>query len=427
MEVRRLFRPDRRLAAVASLLVVSGGCFVVPLVLSSCERRREPVVREQPLTVAGVPTVRVLLTNRPVETVVLASSGAWEVVVEGKVAHHSAASMPVTRVRRRAGHWQFGALLFPGGEFIVKPVGESYLQRGTALYRGRLHLKLTEGRKFVVVNHLDLESYLAGVLPKELYPDWSPETYRALAVAARTFAMYHRGHFGANHDYDLGADTSSQVYGGFSAETDKSWRAVQSTHGIVLACGPADKRRVFLAQYSSCCGGIVNPAKVLRSAEDIEPLRGGQRCEDCQFSKRYRWLPVRIAKIDIHRALARAYGSPAEALGGVREIRVTSRTGSGRAIWVDVVGTARGKYLRIRAEDVRLALLASGLARARKLYSMNCTMRDRGAQIEFWDGRGFGHGVGLCQYGAEGKARNGWGAEQILKFYYPGAALFKAY
>ncbi|KPJ70441.1 MAG: hypothetical protein AMS14_10690, partial [Planctomycetes bacterium DG_20] len=308
-----------------------------------------------------------------------------------------------------------------GGELVVQPVGESYLQCGSTLYRGRLHLKPAADKKFLIINHVDLESYLAGVLPKELYPAWSLETYRALAVAARTFAMYHRKHIGSGRDFDLGADTASQVYGGFSAETDKSWRAVQSTHGVVLAYGSEGDRRIFLAQYSSCCGGIVNPAKVLRNVADIEPLRGGQRCEDCQFSRQYRWPPVRVAKLDIFVALKGAYGSKAEALGGVKAVRVASRTDYGRALWLDVVGSRPGSNLRIRAEDLRLALLRSGVARARKLHSMNCKIRDLGALIEFRDGRGFGHGVGLCQYGAEGKARRGWSAEQILEFYYPGS------
>ena len=64
---------------------------------------------------------------------------------------------------------------------------------------------------------------------------------------------------------------------------------------------------------------------------------------------------------------------------------------------------------------------------AGRLYSMNCKMRDLGDAIEFHDGRGFGHGVGLSQWGAEDKARRGWTAEKILEFYYPGAGIFRAY
>ena len=58
---------------------------------------------------------------------------------------------------------------------------------------------------------------------------------------------------------------------------------------------------------------------------------------------------------------------------------------------------------------------------------MNCDMRDGGDYIEFANGKGFGHGVGLCQWGAQGKALRGWKAEQILGFYYPGASIYKLY
>jgi hypothetical protein len=145
---------------------------------------------------------------------------------------------------------------------------------------------------------------------------------------------------------------------------------------------------------------------------------------------------VRVAKTDIARALAAAYPG-AVRLAGVSEIRVAAATEHGRPIWVDVVGPpalAAGAApaagagsppppasVRVRASDLRLALLRANVASARALYSMNCRWRDAGTAIEFYDGQGFGHGVGLCQWGAQGKARAGWKAEQILQFYYPGS------
>ena len=72
-----------------------------------------------------------------------------------------------------------------------------------------------------------------------------------------------------------------------------------------------------------------------------------------------------------------------------------------------------------------MALLFGGVRAARGLYSMNCDIVDRGGSIEFANGRGFGHGVGLCQWGAQGKALQGWTAERILEAYYPGATLYR--
>jgi len=102
---------------------------------------------------------------------------------------------------------------------------------------------------------------------------------------------------------------------------------------------------------------------------------------------------------------------------------VVSATPYGRAVWVDVVGG--GEFVRVRAEDIRLSLIYAGIPAAKGLNSMNCRMVDLGDSIEFADGRGFGHGVGLCQWGAQGKALMGWTAEQILLFYYPGATLYR--
>jgi len=239
--------------------------------------------------------------------------------------------------------------------------------------------------------------------------------------------MYHKLTFGESHDYDLGSTQSAQVYGGFSAETPKAWRAVRSTHGRVLTFGAEGDERVFMAQYSSCCGGRVNGAAVIRDAPDIEPLRGGQQCTDCMASGRYRWAPVRISKSALHAALGRSYQAAA-ALAGVKELRVVETTSYGRIVWVDVVSTRPDQTpVRLRAEDIRLSLLRASAPGADKLYSMNCRLRDVGDEIEFYDGRGFGHGVGLCQWGAQGKAAKGATGEEILSFYYPGAKIFRAY
>lgn len=419
-------RDRRRAAGLACLLAVSAACFLAPLVLSSCGRQVPPSAEQQPPAAGKTPTIRVLLTRGAVDSGHLATTAAYCVRVDGRVEADADAAMPITGVRRRGGTWHLGGRDLPGRTVVVEGVGESFVQYGRTLYRGRLRLVAEDESTFRVVNAVDLESYLAGVLPRELYADWSLRTYRALAVAARTFALYQMRNFGARHAYDVTADTGSQVYGGLSAETDRAWRAVQSTHGVALACGPPGRERVFCAQYSACCGGVVNAASVLRTCDDIEPLRGGQRCEDCKACKRYRWPAVRVTKAHLYDALRSAYRS-AEALGGVRAVRVTKTTDYGRAVWVTVHGTRPGKTLRIRAEGLRLALLRFGGRQGAKLYSMNCTIRDRGEAIEFADGRGFGHGVGLCQWGAQGKAKKGWSAEQILAFYYPGAVLLRAY
>jgi stage II sporulation protein D len=135
---------------------------------------------------------------------------------------------------------------------------------------------------------------------------------------------------------------------------------------------------------------------------------------------------VLVAKSQIYHDLCLVYPSTND-LGGVREIQVANVTDYGRAVWVDVIGANPGKSTRVRAEDLRLCLVKGGSQVGKQLYSLNCQMRDMGSVIEFYNGRGYGHGVGICQWGAEGKAQKGWSAEQILGFYYPGSKQTKAY
>jgi stage II sporulation protein D len=372
-----------------------------------------------------VATIRVRLTGPPVAEASLSTTGAYWIKADGRMVVESPTALPPTPVRRSGDNWLVGTRSIPGRELLLLPGPDRHVQLGETAYRGYFRLLPAEGGRLTVINHLDVESYLAGVLAKELYPQWHPQTFRALAVAARTFAMYHMTTFGATHEYDVGDGQASQVYGGLKAETPRSWEAVRETAGVVLACGEPGRERIFMAQYSACCGGRVNGAYVIRNANRVPPLEGGQACSDCSRCSRYRWPTVRVTKSDVFRALASRYGAIAR-LGGLRGLQVATTTPHGRAVWVEALGP-NGKKVRLRAEDVRLALIFRRVPAARRLYSMNCDIVDAGGAIEFRNGCGFGHGVGLCQWGAQGKATRGWTADQILNAYYPGAKLFRVH
>jgi len=439
LSVRRL---AKRLAPLTPFAALAAACLLAAAGVSSCLHKRSPSPAGR-FTPGEVPIVRVLLSPRAVPGAAISSTSGCVLKSNGRPDGHGEVHRldggARVEVTRSGGVWRIGNQLLSERVVTVSPLAGGYVRFGIVFYRGKLVLTPAGPDAFNVINHVDLESYLAGVLPKELYSYWSPQTYRALAVAARTFAMYHMTHSGKTKEYDLGGGQAWQMYGGFSAETEKSWDAVRYTRGIVLAHGPENKERIFLAQYSACCGGRVNPAAVLRNAPSIQPLAGGQVCEDCAGCRQYRWKPVRVAKADIYRAVAAAYRQ-ARSLNGLKEIRIVSSTPQGRAVWLDLVAP-NGRSIRLRADDLRLCLIWSSLPEARGLYSMNCRIRDLGGEIEFYDGRGFGHGVGLCQWGAQGKAQKGglcqwgaqgkaqkgWSAEQILQFYYPGARLFRVY
>jgi len=407
-----------------TLLAAAGAVAIVALFISSCYTRSD---NSRPLHTNGVPAIRVRVLWPAVKSATVSTSGMCTIRTDGLVPTVRPVNLTGAKVSRDGGMWRLAGLETSGDTIEIVPEDGGRVTLGRVEYRGRIRLIATSGG-FYAVNTVDIESYLAGVLPKELYSHWRDQTYEAQAIAARTFARHKMETFGrtAGRTYDLTNTQGSQVYGGLSAETDKAWRAVRGTHGKVLAYGsPGGELKLILAHYSSCCGGTVNTARVLRSADDIPPLRGGQRCQDCRSSSRYAWPAVTVSKKELYRCLAFSYRDVA-ALGGLAKIRVVTRAAYGLPIWCELVGPS-GRTVRVRYNDIRSALQRGRSAAAQKLHSMNCRMRDRGSSIEFHDGHGFGHGVGLCQWGAEGKARRGWSASRILRFYYPGITIHQAY
>lgn len=380
-------------------------------------------------TPTGSPIVRVLVADAGTgESIIVGATGPYEIHAGSSVVTRSMAPLPEGNLSRRSGRWTFQTVDYTCDELVVVAVGKSCVRVNSRPYRGKVVFTAESDGLILAVNHLDMESYLAGVLARELYQSWHIRAYQAQAIAARTYAFYEMGTFGRTHRYDLRADQSSQVYGGYQAETEIARRAVETTRGIVLTYGPDGNEKVFKAYYSSCCGGMTNSAYVLSGPPITSgPLSGGQKCDDCNASSRYRWPAVTVPKDVIYNALRRQYRQVAD-LGGIKTIEVAEEERPGgdfsRPVWINAVGT-NGRKVRIRADDLRISLLRDGQAQG--LYSMNCRIRDTGSAIVFDCGRGFGHGVGLCQWGAQGKAMRGYSVEEILSDYYPGAKLFQAY
>jgi stage II sporulation protein D len=409
----------RRFAVYSSL--ATAAMLAVLVTVTGCPQ--PPPVDRAPLRREGVPTIRVRISSSASMRVSI--TGGYRVLADSRIVASSTDHLPPAQLTRNGRVWSIHGASYVADRLVLEALGRSFVRLGPTSYRGSVVFLPDPEDGILAVNHIDTESYLAGVLGRELYPDWSLTTYKAQAIAARTYALYEQATFGPQYPYDLRDDQSSQVYGGFSAETDKAWRAVRETHGIALAAGPQGKEKIFRAHYSACCGGMTNSVYVLYGPRvDSGPLGGGVVCEDCRACRHYRWSPVRVHKDVIHRALGRCYQQVA-ALRKVEAIEVVEDM-SGRPVWINVVGSA-GQKVRIRADDLRLALLRDRTSGVRGLKSMNCRIRDSGRSIVFELGRGFGHGVGLCQWGAEEKARQGMAVEQILETYYPGAKLFQAY
>jgi stage II sporulation protein D len=296
-------------------------------------------------------------------------------------------------------------------------------------YRGGL--LLSPGTRGVsVINLVGVEDYLRGVVGAEMGRRAEPDlaALRAQAVVSRTLALKSLGRW-RTRGYDLLATVADQAYAGIGFESPLSDQAVLETAGRVLTYegGLID---IF---FHSTCGGRTAPGPevfvyasrpYLRSIADVDP--GGRAW--CASSPRYQWRESWSGD-----ALARALRATLPAAGGdpgladdLRDIRVLDRTGTGRVARLELVG--RGGSLTVSGPTARLLLRTrdGGILR-----SANFTLqvaREGSRIVELTaTGSGAGHGVGMCQWGALGRARAGFSYEDILSAYFPGTALVRTY
>ena len=293
-------------------------------------------------------------------------------------------------------------------------------------YRGWAELRLSGAGRVSAINELSLEDYLLGVVPLEIGPREIDElaAVAAQAVAARTYAVAHLGGH-VESGFDLFGSVEDQVYGGLAAERDESTLAVRRTAGQILVF----EGRPIRAYYHSTCGGRTaaieevldrDPAPYLQSVPD----HGPDGSDYCSASPRYQWNVVwsRSELDETSRAgLAAHFGASASDFGTVEGLDIVRRTASGRVR--DLAFRGAGLELVLNRLDIRRVLTHDG----RILNSTDFSIADRADGLVELRGRGYGHGAGMCQWGAIGRARAGQGFEQILTTYYPGAVLVNVY
>jgi stage II sporulation protein D len=323
----------------------------------------------------------------------------------------------------RPGAWSDGvATLETGADSSVLWEGRPY--RGVLLY-------IPSDTALLVVNRLDVEEYLRGVVPLEAGTRNADEhaAVEAQAVAARSFT-YTRMLYRAERHYDLTATTADQVYRGSAAETFIGDLAVAATAGWVISYAG----RVVTAPYHSTCGGSTAGAEevwrsrgepYLRPVSDRIP---GTTRFYCDGAPRFRWertLDGEALGAAVER-YARGYASaPPGALGGVRDVKVGGLTSSGRV--AAVVVTTQRAALRLQGNDMRYVLRAVGGEILPSTYfELDAATAPGGLTRLTIRGQGNGHGVGMCQWGAIGRARAGQDFRTILLAYYPGVQLVRA-
>src|SRR5438876_2575879 len=198
--------------------------------------------------------------------------------------------------------WRIGNMPAGSGELIIKPAADGSVLVNGHSYRGQFRLVPVSADKFDLVNELDVDSYLKGVLACELLSRWEQEAYNAQAIAARTYALYEARTSGGRH-WDLTADQRSQVYGGMQSETSKSIRAADETAGIVLAYGPPGQEKIFKAYFSACCGGISQSAYDAFGEPYLEPLGEQNVGALCNAAPKFNWGPIVLNKDELTRRI----------------------------------------------------------------------------------------------------------------------------
>lgn len=276
---------------------------------------------------------------------------------------------------------------------------------GKGVYYGRLEIGLEPDRsdRLYVLNRLPMETYLLGIVGSEMNPSWPIEALKAQAVAARSYALQRRMMMrAANRPYDLADSVLSQVYKGAERIRPSVIKAVTETRGEVIAY----EHDLVEALFHSTCGGRTVSA---RSAFGNEvPYLAPKRCKWCRDSHRHTWrLDVSLEEISGKLSRAKLIRGSLSRLERDEDVEhVSIRDGRGNR--------------RLRPKDVRKAM---GFSR---LYSSRFSAETKGKAVRI-EGRGFGHGVGMCQWGARGMAAEGRTYKQILEYYYEGGRVRRIY
>ncbi len=324
---------------------------------------------------------------------------------------------------------------FPASAGIVRmrAGGLEALEFEGKRYRGEIEVFVAATGSLAVANVVDLESYLRGVVPKEIGPRPTEEleAVKAQAVAARTYAVASSGRR-AEGSFDVLPTTEDQVYGGVDVENPVCDRGVLETAGVIVT----RTGEPIHAYFHANCGGRTEARHEVWELPSVPYLKsvwdtpggstrlGSAFCfHGANFTWEESWSGSEIEEI-IHTQLPATASTPVSGtVTEVRSLRVSDRTPSGRVRWLEV-GTNLGSH-RVFGDRVRWLLRRpdSGGILLSAWFELDVERRGGRVARVTARGRGYGHGVGMCQHGAMEMAREGYSFEDILKHYYSGIEL----
>jgi stage II sporulation protein D len=309
-------------------------------------------------------------------------------------------------------------------------------------YRGVLEIRANKDFIPILINELDLEDYLRGVLPAEIPQDFPAECLKAQAIIARTYALYSLGRH-KSEGFDLCNSRHCQIYLGFDYEKGKLNKAIEDTTGIIITYNG----KPALTPFHSSCGGITEDASLWGIALPYlkSKIDGSSPCDlsneenlkkflktsdfNCESAPDFRWIreygEEELQKI-FSRSLPILLNNPYLRLGKIKDIRVRERRASGRVN--SLIIETEDTEIRLEGEAIRWAFGNGQIASEGSLPSLLFYIEKQnigGKNLFKIIGGGSGHGIGFCQWGGAGLAKKGYNYSQIINYYFPGVNLKK--
>ncbi|HEY6907345.1 MAG TPA: SpoIID/LytB domain-containing protein, partial [Ignavibacteriaceae bacterium] len=315
---------------------------------------------------------------------------------------------------------EIGDKSFKGDDFeLVSESSDASVDYKGSSYRGSINI-IPDGSGIRIINFVSIEQYLKGVIPREMPAGKGDEYYEALkafAICARTYTV---SKINENKKlFDVFADTRDQVYGGSGTEKEIINKVVDETRGLILTYD----NKLAVTFYHSTCGGYTEDAKNVFPDKDLPYLKVVKDGDEpyCSISPKFTWKEKMSKKTFIQRLVDAKYLDDTEY--SVKDIKINSTFESGRIneLEIDLADRSNNsRSIKLYGNNIRYVIrTANGKS---ILESNNFTVKIDPDNIII-DGRGYGHGVGLCQWGALAQSQQGKSYEDILAFYYPGTKI----
>ena len=305
--------------------------------------------------------------------------------------------------------------------FLVSAENDGMVKINGYNYRGKIQISSSEN-SIHLINIISLEDYVKGVLAKEMPTGQGNENFealKALAVCIRTYAVKKLQN--GNIYFDLYADTRDQVYGGLDSENEITNKAVDETKSMVLKYSNA----IATLYYHSTCGGYTESSENVFTKEALPYLQSIKDGENpyCKISPRFKW-EEKYSKEEIINRL-KDYGLLNDDYYSLEDFSVVGRYKSGRVSELEIRVNDENdneKILTLKGNEIRSILRTSDNKSILWSTMFDVSMNSNSITLT---GNGFGHGVGLCQWGAIAMSKKGKNFDEILQHYYPGTQLSK--